>query len=103
MIERICHINNEIDDSVFLLGARQTGKSTFLRQTFPDCTYIGAIEIKSVEEVLPRHTKGLQSFASDCPETRLIVVSLDPINRRMGNVECIYVLDFFKKLRKNEI
>lgn len=62
-----------------------------------------AIEIKSVEEVLPRHTKGLQSFASDYPETRLIVVSLDPINRRMGNVECIYVLDFFKKLWKNEI
>ena len=40
MIERICHINSKIDDSIFLLGARQTGKSTFLRQTFPDCTYV---------------------------------------------------------------
>ena len=35
MIERICHINNEIDDSVFLLGARQTGKSTFFTSDIP--------------------------------------------------------------------
>lgn len=62
-----------------------------------------AIEIKSVEEVMPRHIKGLQVFASDYTESRLIIVSLDPINRRMGNIECIYVLDFFKKLWKNEI
>ena len=34
MIERICHIDNELDDSIFLFGARQTGKSTFLRRNF---------------------------------------------------------------------
>lgn len=57
-----------------------------------------AIEIKSVEEVLPRHLKGLKSFADDNTDSRLIMVSLDPVNRRMGNVECTYVLDFFKML-----
>lgn len=62
-----------------------------------------AIEIKSVEEVLPRHLKGLKSFASDFPNARLLIVSLDPINRRMGNVESIYVLDFFKMLWRGEI
>lgn len=56
------------------------------------------IEIKSVEEVLPRHMKGLKAFASDYPDSRLMIVSLDPINRKMGNIECIYVLDFFKRL-----
>lgn len=56
------------------------------------------IEIKSVEEVLPRHMKGLKAFASDYPDSRLIIVSLDPINRKMENIECIYVLDFFKRL-----
>lgn len=56
------------------------------------------IEIKSVEEILPRHLKGLKAFASDYPESRLMIVSLDPINRKMGNIECIYVIDFFKKL-----
>lgn len=62
-----------------------------------------AIEIKSVEEVLPRHLKGLQAFAADYPESRQIIVSLDPINRRIGNVECIYILDFFRELWVNEI
>lgn len=57
-----------------------------------------AIEIKSVEEVLPRHVKGLKSFAADYPSARLIIVSLDPFNRRLGDVECIYVLDFLKRL-----
>ena len=32
MIERICHIDKELEDSIFLFGARQTGKSTFLRR-----------------------------------------------------------------------
>ena len=35
MIERICHIDNELEDSIFLFGARQTWKSTFLRQSIP--------------------------------------------------------------------
>lgn len=62
-----------------------------------------AIEIKSVEEVLPKHLKGLKSFASDYPESQLLIVSLDPINRKMGDIECIYVLDFFKRLWKEGI
>lgn len=62
-----------------------------------------AIEIKSVEEVLPRHLKGLNAFASDYPDARLLIVSLDPLNRRMGNVESIYVLDFFKMLWNGKI
>ena len=62
-----------------------------------------AIEIKSVEEVLPRHLKGLKAFASDYPDSRLLIVSLDPINRKMGDVECIYILDFFKKLWKEGV
>lgn len=57
-----------------------------------------AIEIKSVEEVLPRHLKGLKSFAEDYPTARLIIVSLDPFNRRMGDVECIHIKDFLKQL-----
>lgn len=57
-----------------------------------------AIEIKSVEEVLPRHLKGLRSFAEDYPTARQIIISLDPFNRSMGNIECIHVLDFFRLL-----
>lgn len=57
-----------------------------------------AIEIKSVEEVLPRHLKGLKAFGEEYPQSRRIIVSLDRFNRRMGKIECIYVLDFLKRL-----
>lgn len=62
-----------------------------------------AIEIKSVEEVLPRHLKGLKAFSEDYPNARTIIVSLDPINRSVGNIECLYLMDFFKKLWKGDI
>ena len=57
-----------------------------------------AIEIKSVEEVLPRHLKGLKAFGEEYPSSRRIIVSLDRINRKEGDIECIYILDFFKLL-----
>ena len=57
-----------------------------------------AIEIKSVNEVMPRHLKGLKSFGEDYANSRLIIVSEDQINRRIGNIECIYIIDFLKML-----
>lgn len=57
-----------------------------------------AIEIKSAEEVMNRHLKGLKTFGEEHPQSRRIIVSLDKFNRHMGDVECMYVLDFFKTL-----
>ncbi len=57
-----------------------------------------AIEIKSSEEILPRHLKGLKAFAEEHPQSRLIVVSLDKFSRRIDNIESLYVLDFFRLL-----
>lgn len=62
-----------------------------------------AIEIKSVEEVLPKHLKGLKSFADEHPDCRRIIVSLDRFNRVVDGIEHIYVYDFFKKLWSHDI
>ena len=62
-----------------------------------------AIEIKSVEEVLPKHLKGLKSFADEHPDCRRIIVSLDRFNRVVDGIEHIYVYDFFKKLWSYDI
>lgn len=62
-----------------------------------------AIEIKSTEDVLPRHLKGLKAFGEEHPQSRRMVVSLDKFTRRMGDIECFYVLDFFKLLWTKEI
>ncbi len=62
-----------------------------------------AIEIKSTEEIQSRHTKGLKAFGEEHPDSRRMVVSLDKFNRRIGDIECVYVLDFFKMLWSGEI
>lgn len=62
-----------------------------------------AIEIKSSEHVEAKHKKGLKAFKEEHPACRLILVSLDPITRKSGNEELIYVLDFLKMLWNGEI
>lgn len=62
-----------------------------------------AIEIKSTEEVLSKHLKGLKAFAAEYPECRLMIVSLDRFNRIVDGVEHLHVNDFFKKLWAHEI
>ena len=57
-----------------------------------------AIEIKSVDEVLPRHLKGLKVFGEEYPESRRIIVSLDVLNCNHEGIECLYVADFFSQL-----
>ncbi|MBQ2350858.1 MAG: hypothetical protein II394_01430, partial [Bacteroidales bacterium] len=62
-----------------------------------------AIEIKSTEHVENKHKKGLKAFKEEHPDCRLILVSLDPITRKSGDEELIYVLDFLKMLWSGEI
>lgn len=57
-----------------------------------------AIEIKSVEEVLPRHLKGLKAFGEEYPASRRIIVSLDPFNRIIDGIECVCLRDFLNML-----
>ena len=62
-----------------------------------------AIEIKSTEHVETKHKKGLKAFKEEHPDSRLILVSLDPITRKSDDKELIYVLDFLKMLWGGEI
>ena len=39
MYKRVIDIQNRLDDATFLLGARQTGKSTLLKELFPNTIY----------------------------------------------------------------
>ena len=42
-------------------------------------------------------------FWNTSAQGRRTVVSLDPMNRRMEDIECIYVIDFLKMLWGGEI
>lgn len=62
-----------------------------------------AIEIKSAEEIQKRHLKGLKSFGEDYPTCRLLLVSLDRINRTEDGIELLYVHDFLHALWRGEL
>ena len=62
-----------------------------------------AIEVKSCEEVKPRHTKGLKAFQEDYPHARIIVVSMDRYRRMMGSVEVFPAMEFLAELWKGNI
>lgn len=62
-----------------------------------------AIEIKSTEDVQPRHIKNLKAFKEEHPNFRLIAVSLDKLTRKMGDVEAIYIHDFLRMLWAGEL
>jgi hypothetical protein len=50
-----------------------------------------------------KHKKGLKAFEEEHPDCRLTLVSLDPITRKSGDIELIFVLDFLKMLWNGEI
>ena len=62
-----------------------------------------AIEIKSTENVQNKHLKGLRTFATEHPDSRKILVSLDRITRTTDdNIEIVFVNDFLQRLWANE-
>lgn len=62
-----------------------------------------AIEIKSVEEVLTKHKSGLNRFGEEYPSARLILVSLDSLSRKSGNIDLLYAEDFLRELWAGKI
>jgi predicted AAA+ superfamily ATPase len=62
-----------------------------------------AIEIKSVEEIQSRHTKGLKALREEFSDCRLIAVSFDSRPRITNGIEVYPATDFLNKLWKHEI
>ena len=56
------------------------------------------IEIKSTDEIQPKHLGNFKDYHDEFPESRCIMVSRDKLSRRNGNIEILYVFDFLKML-----
>lgn len=61
------------------------------------------IEIKSTDEVQNKHMSNFKEYLEEFPNSRSIVVSRDPITRRVGDVEVIYIFDFLRMLWNGEL
>ena len=99
MIERILHIDSELEGSIFLFGARQTGKSTILRQQFPDAVYIDLLdtELKSrfsrrpglLYEMLKDRSEGTLVIIDEIPEVPEL---LNEVHRLISEKQLLFIL-----------
>jgi uncharacterized protein len=85
MFERILSLDEVLSHkSVFLLGPRQTGKSTYLRKRFPDALYIDLLDTR-LQIALSRNPSRLRQMV----EARRLVQSTD---------ELLVVIDEIQKI-----
>lgn len=73
MYDRILNIDNEYDDSVFLFGARQTGKTTWLISQFPNCRYYDLLRPSEFERLL-RQPELLPQELEDFGENDTVII-----------------------------
>jgi uncharacterized protein len=62
-----------------------------------------AVEVKSTDNIQPRHLKGLKAFAEEYTVKRLIVVSTDPVERLIGGISVLPWQVFLERLWGGEI
>ena len=77
MLNRILQLNNELDGSIFLFGARQTGKSTALRQQLPNSIYIDLLDT-TLKSRFGRKPGLLYEMLIDKPEHTLVIIDEIP-------------------------
>ena len=110
MYQRIFDITPYLDDSVFLFGARQTGKSTFLLDTFRDVPSFDLLDY----ELRSRFSKNpglLGEILQDSPDGSLVIIDeiqkvpelLDEVHRLMVRKNMRFILcgSSARKLKKS--
>ena len=73
MYRRIFDIENQLDEAMFLFGARQVGKSTLLQERFKDAVYYDLL-IPSVRRSFKRNPDLFREALSSKPAGTLVIV-----------------------------
>ena len=73
MYERIFDIENQLDEAMFLFGARQVGKSTLLQDRFKNAVYYDLL-IPSIRKSFKRNPDLLREALSSKPVGTLVIV-----------------------------
>ena len=99
MLERIFQINKELDGSIFLFGGRQTGKTTILRQQFPNTTYFDLLDT-NVRKRLQQRPVLLYETLKDKPTATLVIIDeipevpelLNEVHRLIVERQLVFIL-----------
>lgn len=99
MLKRIFQINKELGGSIFLFGGRQTGKTTILRQQFPNTTYFDLLDT-NVRRRLQQRPVLLYETLKDKPTATLVIIDeipevpelLNEVHRLIVERQLVFIL-----------
>ena len=99
MYKRVFDIENQLDEGMFLFGARQVGKSTLLQERFPDAVYYDLL-IDNVRKSFRRNPDSFRQALMAKPAGTLVIVDeiqkvpelLDSVHWLMSNKGLWFVL-----------
>ena len=99
MLKRIFQLDKEIGSSIFLFGGRQTGKTTILRQQFPNAIFFDLLNT-SVKSRLQRRPVVLYETLKDKPAGTLVIIDeipeipelLNEVHRLIVERQLIFIL-----------
>jgi len=99
MFRRILKLEETAEDSLFLWGARQTGKSTLLKTLFPDARRYDLLKSEEFERLF-RNPELLREELQDADPHRLVIIDevqkiprlLDEVHWLMSNRNIRFVL-----------
>ena len=109
MYKRVIDIKNRLDDATFLLGARQTGKSTLLKELFPNTIYYDLLN-SDIRKRFQKNPELLREILQSKPEGTLVIIDeipkvpelLDEVHWLMTNKNIRFILcgSSARKLKK---
>lgn len=112
MLSRKINLQDAENDSLFLWGARQTGKSTLLKMLFPDTRYIDLLKSDEFERY-NRRPALLREELSLLPENELVIIDeiqkipalLDEVHWLISNHHLRFILSgaSARKLRRSGV
>lgn len=110
MIDRFFRMKDAEEESVFFFGARQTGKTTLLKQLFPDARYYDLLKSEEFERLI-RRPQLLREELKGFPQGSLVIIDeiqkipslLDEVHWLMVNCDLRFVLtgSSARKLRRS--
>lgn len=96
MYKRLFDIENQLDEAIFLFGGRQVGKSTLLKERFPDVIYYDLLK-SDLRRRLRRNPEIFRNALMKEPEGTLVIV--DEIQKVPDLLDEVHFLLFEKHLR----
>ena len=96
MINRILNLDNEQNDSTFVWGARQVGKTTLIRKTYPDAVFYDLLQAKDFERLL-RNPSLLSEDLAMLTDSDTVVI--DEVQKIPQLLDEVHSLIFRKNIR----